>query len=125
LSDVVGETPPYSRKFHQAERHSEVLEAILSTFVQRHPYEVRQTVVDGPDVNRFHFTEDPDPEIPLIVGDTLFNLRSGFDHVIAALVKPSHRRNILSRSCISQSGTSGITMARTLSSPRTGSGGTG
>jgi hypothetical protein len=56
---------------------------------------VRQTVVDGREVNPFHFTEDPDPEIPLIVGDILFNLRSGFDHVIAALVKPSHRRNIL------------------------------
>jgi hypothetical protein len=37
LSDVVGETPPYGRKFDQAERHIEVLEAILSTFVQRHP----------------------------------------------------------------------------------------
>jgi hypothetical protein len=82
-------------------------------------------VVDGREVNPFHFTEDPDPEIPLIVGDILFNLRSGFDHVIAALVKPSHRRNILSRSCNIPSGTSDITTARTLSSPRIGSGGTG
>ena len=87
---MVGETPPHGRQFDRAERHIEVLEAILFTFVQRHPYEVRQTVVDGREVNRFHFTEDPDPEIPLIVGDILLNLRSGFDHVIAALVKPLH-----------------------------------
>jgi hypothetical protein len=88
-------TPPYGRKFDRAERHIEALEAIVAAFVERHPYEVRQTVVDGGEVNSFHFTDDPDPDIPLIVGDILFNLRSGFDHVIAALVKPAHRRNVL------------------------------
>jgi hypothetical protein len=86
----------FSRKMIRAAKHLDELNAILANFAERHPYEViRTTDRTGKHTHRFEYTEEPPQEIPLIVGDVLYNLRSGFDHLIGALVPRSQRSKVL------------------------------
>jgi hypothetical protein len=86
----------FSRKMIRAGQHLAELNAILAEFADRHPYEVtRTTDAKGKHTHRFEFTEEPSTDIPLIVGDILYNLRSGFDHLIGALVPRSKRSKVL------------------------------
>jgi hypothetical protein len=86
----------FSRKIIRAAKHLAELDAILVEFADRHPYEVtRTTDRKGKHIHRFEFTEEPPKDIPLIVGDILYNLRSGFDHLIGALVPRSQRSRVL------------------------------
>lgn len=86
----------FSRKMIRASRHLTELDAILVDFADRHPYEVIRTRDrTGKYTHRFAFTEEPPQDIPLIAGDILYNLRSGFDHLIGALVPRSQRSKVL------------------------------
>jgi hypothetical protein len=86
----------FSRKMVRAANHIDELAGILAAFAERHPYEVTvRTDRKGKHVHRFEFTEAPPADIPLIVGDVLYNLRSGFDHLIGALVPRSQRSKVL------------------------------
>jgi hypothetical protein len=86
----------FSRKMLRAGKHLAELDALLVEFADRHPYEVTRTTDRmGQYIHRFQFTEEPPQDIPLIVGDILYNLRSGFDHLIGALVPRSQRSRVL------------------------------
>lgn len=87
--------PSYARKLYWADRHIARLDELVTEFAARHPYEVRQTMKAGREVNRFHFTERPHPDLQLIAGDVLANLRSGLDHLVTALVPRGKRREVL------------------------------
>jgi hypothetical protein len=85
----------FTRKILRAGRHLEELSEVLNDYADRHPYEIVRTERRGKYVHTFTVTEAPPDEIPLIVGDVLYNLRSGFDHLIGALVQRSQRSKVL------------------------------
>src|SRR5690348_11146047 len=86
----------FSRKMIRAGHHLIELNEILAAYSDRHPYEVRKTQHRKRKyTHRFHLTEEPPADVPLIVGDILYNLRSGFDHLIGALVPRSQRSKVL------------------------------
>jgi hypothetical protein len=67
--------PSYSRKLSWAEKHLENLEGCVGEFRDRHPYRARK-VAQGQQKGQWilEFTEDPDPDWSLLVGDVLYNL---------------------------------------------------
>jgi hypothetical protein len=86
----------FSRKMVRAAQHLAELDQLLVAFADRHPYEVTVTTDRKRNcIHRFEFTEEPPADVPLIVGDILYNLRSGFDHLIAALVPRAERSKVL------------------------------
>jgi hypothetical protein len=60
-------------------------------------YEVTDPVEGkrGQRTARLVFTDQPDPDIALIAGDVLYNLRTAFDYLVGSLVLPSERSKVL------------------------------
>ena len=84
------EVPSYLRKLSWAEDHLVRLEQSIAEFAGRHPYFTRRVE------HRWilEFTEPADPRWPLVVGDVLYNVRSGLDHLAVALNPWSRRHDI-------------------------------
>ncbi len=78
----------YDRKIGRAEEHLADLQVEIDRYVNSHPYEVRVKREGKPKrwVHRVHFTRQPDPSIALIVADIVYNLRSGLDQLMSAIV---------------------------------------
>jgi hypothetical protein len=87
-------TPGYVLKGDRAGQHLVFLKDAIQRYADRHPYEVRKRVEGKKKgvVHRFHFTEQPEPMLGLVAADFIYNMRSGLDHLMAALV-PSARRD--------------------------------
>lgn len=91
------EVPSYSRKFSWAENHLVNLENLVAIYVDSNPYEVtkREQGKGNPPRWFVHFTAQPNPDIALVAGDFLYNIRSGLDHLVAALVPSSDRSHVM------------------------------
>ena len=89
--------PSYLRKADWAEQHLVELSRRVRAFMDSEPYEIADPVEDkrGKRAARLVFTEQADPDIALIAGDVLYNLRTAFDYLIGSLVAPSERSKVL------------------------------
>ncbi|MGA2522057.1 MAG: hypothetical protein ABSG81_14725 [Acidimicrobiales bacterium] len=85
--------PSYLKKLARAEKHLADLKAEFGRFADRHPYTLAITVQRQRNLYRLEFTESPEnTDIPIIAADVIYNIRSGLDHLAAALV-PAKRRD--------------------------------
>jgi hypothetical protein len=89
--------PSYVRKADWAEKHLIDLTFMLAAFADKHPYQVTDPIESkrGQRICYLEFTETPDPDIGLIAGDIIYNLRAAFDYLIGSLVPPGERSKVL------------------------------
>jgi hypothetical protein len=74
-------------KLDWAREHLQILHSEIASFAQR---QVQHVGIEVPDDRRTYLmyisdAETPNPNLPLIVGDVLFNLRAALDHLIYEL----------------------------------------
>jgi len=87
--------PSYMRKVIRAEKHLVDLKVAVSEWAAREPYTVRETVYRRRKAHHLTFTDDPlNTEIGIITADLVYNLRSGLDHLAAALVPAQQRDSV-------------------------------
>jgi hypothetical protein len=88
--------PSYLRRADWAEQHLMELSKRVFAFMAGEPYEVTDPIEGrrGQHTARLVFTEQPDPDITLIAGDVLYNLRTAFDYLVGSLVAPSERSKV-------------------------------
>jgi hypothetical protein len=81
-------TDSWRLKLYRAEKHFSDLKQAIGVPIGRHPYPVTEVFDPRGEYDyRIVFPEHPlDEEIPIVVGDLLFNIRSGLDHLFAALI---------------------------------------
>ena len=89
MADIV---PSFILKADRAEKHLGHLKVKIDEWASTHPYEVRTTLYRKRKAYHLRFTSNPPPEVSLIAADFVYNLRSGLDHLMSALV-PSSRRD--------------------------------
>lgn len=91
------EDPSYVRKADRAEQHMFDLAISLGIFAAKEPYVVTDPVKTkrGDRVSYLKFTEYPDPDVVLIAGDVIYNLRASFDYLIGSLVPSGERSRVL------------------------------
>jgi hypothetical protein len=89
--------PSYVRKADRAEFHIMDMTVQLAIFAAKVPYAVTDPVKDrrGNRTCRLEFTESPGPEIELLAGDIIYNLRASFDYLIGSLVPSGERSKVL------------------------------
>ena len=89
--------PSYIRKADWAEQHIVELTLLLSAFAAKHPYAVTDPVTNkrGERFSTLEFTEDPHPDVGLIAGDIIYNLRASFDYLIGSLAPSGERSRVL------------------------------
>lgn len=91
---MVAIVPSYLTKLRTAREDLLRLEEEIERYVMRNPYRVVEATEGKrqPKVRRLQITADPaNTEIPRIAGDTIYNLRSGLDHLMSALVPKKQR----------------------------------
>lgn len=91
--------PSYMAKVWRAKQHLINLEKAVDTFGAEHPYRVAERM-EGKNkprpVRRLAFTaEAANTDIPMIAADLIYNLRSGLDHLMSALVANKDRRSAM------------------------------
>lgn len=87
--------PSYVRKISRASVHLVDLKVAIDRWAGRHPYAVERTAYKTRTAYRLRFTEDPiNTDIGIIAADLVYNLRSGLDHLAAALVPPKDRDSV-------------------------------
>jgi hypothetical protein len=93
----LSDEPSYVRKLTRALKHLRDFKSEIDRYAGRHPYvAVRDRETDpNPRVwaYRAHLAKEPRPDLAVIIGDTVHNLRGALDHMAAALVPPSRKRN--------------------------------
>jgi hypothetical protein len=83
-------------KVERADRHLEEVKAAMAAYASRHPF--RAVRVRQPKsrrhvwLYRLEMTEEPDPMIPVIIGECLYDLRSALDHLAVAMA-PGNRKS--------------------------------
>lgn len=86
----------YARKFRRAEQHLEAIEDELLRYQNSSPYiPIRDRETDpNPRVwlYRAELAKEVSPDLPLVIGDCIHNLRASLDHLQAALVPPNRHR---------------------------------
>ena len=88
--------PSYLKKLTRAEKHLADLKVEIDRYLSRHPYEVVTTVTRREKAHRLEFTSFPEnTDIGIIAADVVYNLRSGLDHLAAALVPRSYRSHVM------------------------------
>ena len=86
--------PSWRLKIARAEHHFEDLRGAVERYRQGHHY---RAVCPNPPRQPTHWrfvleiTKPPDPQIAIVLGDVLFNIRSALDHVAVALA-PKNRK---------------------------------
>jgi hypothetical protein len=95
--EIMSAEPSYLRKADWAEQHLMELSKRVLAFMASEPYEVTDPIEGkrGQRAARLVFTDQPDPDIALIAGDVLYNLRTAFDYLVGSLVPPSERSKVL------------------------------
>jgi len=82
-------------KVERAEHHLDEAEAKMAAYAARNPF--RATRVRQPRgqrhiwLYRLEMTEKPDPMIPVIIGECLYDLRSALDHLAVAMAPRSRK----------------------------------
>ncbi|HEX2822936.1 MAG TPA: hypothetical protein VHO07_22655 [Streptosporangiaceae bacterium] len=83
-------------KVERADRHLEEVKSAMADYATRHPFRaVRATQPKDQRhiwLYRLEMTEEPDPMIPVIIGECLYDLRSALDHLAVAMA-PRNRRS--------------------------------
>jgi hypothetical protein len=86
----------YARKCLRAKKHLDELKRELAVYEGRHPYVAVRDRNTNPNPRawtyRAHLAKKPSPDLALIVGDAIHNLRTALDYVVAELVPPKRRR---------------------------------
>jgi len=87
------EKPSFVRKIDWAEQHFVKFCGLVDAFADSHPYTVSRRLEGKRKVPRWRleFTSMPDDDLPLVLGDVLYNMRSSLDHLACALVASSRR----------------------------------
>lgn len=81
-------------KISRAKKHLAELDAAVARYRDSHPYEAYLAGKRKP-VWRMRFTSSPaNTQIPIIAADLVYNLRSGLDHLAAALVPASFASHV-------------------------------
>jgi hypothetical protein len=87
--------PSYLLKINRAKKHLADLEAAVAKYRDSHPYEAYQTIKKRKPTWRMRFTSSPaNTQIPIFAADLVYNLRSGLDHLAAALVPSSFASHV-------------------------------
>ena len=82
-------------KVERAEHHLDEVKTKMAAYAARNPF--RATRVRQPRgqrhiwLYRLEMTEEPDPMIPVIVGECLYDLRSALDHLAVAMAPRSRK----------------------------------
>jgi hypothetical protein len=82
-------------KVERAEQHIDEVKAAMAAYADSNPF--RPVKVRQPRgqrnvwLYRLEMTEEPDPMIPVIIGECLYNLRSALDH-LAVAIAPRNRK---------------------------------
>ena len=99
MTEVV---PSYLKKLTRAEKHLNELKTEVKRYGDSHPYEITEGIEGqtkkrrGRFVRRLEFTRLPEnTDIGIIAADVIYNIRSGLDHLAAALVPPSRRSHTM------------------------------
>jgi hypothetical protein len=81
----------------RAEKHLVDLNDAIGRYFNSDPYEVRSRREGKKKVrvHRLHFTAQPDPMVGLIAADFIYNIRSGLDHLMAAIVPSKDRDSVM------------------------------
>jgi hypothetical protein len=81
----------WERKLARADEHMKALDKALKRFVNQRPYRaVIENVDPGREaVLRARIDSQPPDELSALIGDALFNMRSGLDHIAWRLSKPT------------------------------------
>src|SRR5579872_5712213 len=87
--------PSFWLKLDRADHHLKSLRVLIDAYAASHPYTV-SAAIEGQGkhkrlVHRLHFTNDPPLAVALIAADFIYNLRSGLDHLNAALLPAKQR----------------------------------
>jgi len=84
-------------KVQRAERHLDEVKAAMVAYASRNSYRaVRVRQPKGQRhvwLYRLEMTEEPDPMIPVIIGERLYNLRSALDHLAVAVAPRKRKAN--------------------------------
>lgn len=86
--------PSYDLKVDRAEKHLIDLELEIRRYVRLHPYQVGVRMENERKIYRLEFTRQPDPELALIAGDFLYNIRAALDHLAKSLVPSNNRGSV-------------------------------
>lgn len=87
--------PSYLTKINRAKKHLDDLRAAVGEYQDAHPYEAFQCAEHKKKVWRMRITSNPaNSQIPIIAADLVYNLRSGLDHLAAALVPASFASHV-------------------------------
>jgi len=82
-------------KVERAEKHLEEVKDQITAYALKHPYRpVRARQPKGKRniwLYRLEMTEEPDPMIPIIVGECLYGIRSALDHLAVAMAPRSRK----------------------------------
>lgn len=88
--------PSYLAKIDRAEQHLVELKREVERYTASHPYSVRTTGKGQRQKHWLRFTASPeDTSIGIIAADVIYNLRSGLDHLAAALVPANERDSVM------------------------------
>ncbi len=90
--------PSYLAKLARAEKHLVDLKAEIGRYASTKPYTVRDRIEGKKQrkTYRLAFTTDPaNTDIPILAADAIYNLRSGLDHLMSALVAKKDRNSAM------------------------------
>lgn len=88
-------TLPYFQKIDRAERHLGELRTLIEKWSESVPYGVEADTSGERTIYRLAFRSRPEnSEIPIVVADVIYNLRSALDQMACALVAPQFRREV-------------------------------
>jgi hypothetical protein len=90
--------PSYLAKLSRAEKHLIELHEAISKYAASQPYTVRQGIEGKKQktIHRLAFTAEPaNTDIPIIMADVVYNLRSALDHLMACLVANKDRSSVM------------------------------
>ena len=91
MADLI---PSYLLKIDRAVEHLKEFKAIVTPYIDSHPYTVTHGREGRSEVHRLHFTSQIEPRARMIAADFVYNVRSGLDHFAAALNPPKMRTHI-------------------------------
>lgn len=89
--------PSYVQKVARAKEYLTDLKAEIAAYSSRKPYTVRERVQGKKTKTRtLVFTSDPaNTDIPIILADAIYNLRSALDHLMSSLVPSAKRTSVM------------------------------
>src|ERR1035437_4606302 len=86
--------PSFILKRSRAKKHLDDLKIEITKWSDTHPYKVSTMHYRKRDVHHLRFTSSPPPEIGILPADCVYNLRSGLDHLMSALVPAAKRSSV-------------------------------